>query len=130
MRAGSGEVDIAMRNVIINVTDGSQRSLLDGDMNSLQLAMQHRQGSAVASEPVTKQLVTLTLSEVDVGEQVTLLTFSGGNHITLRLLSMGVRSGQQVQVLHNRTGAVVIAAGSGRIAVGKKLAQQITVQRR
>lgn len=98
-------------------------------MNSPQLAMQYRPQRVAEQAPAASQPDRLMLSEVRATEQVTLLQIAGGNQFTLRLLSMGIRPGQQIQVLHNRTGAVVIAAGSGRIAVGKRLAQQITVQR-
>lgn len=98
-------------------------------MNSPQLAVQYRPDRAAEQVPGASQPDRLMLSEVCATEQVTLLQIAGGNQVTLRLLSMGIRPGQQIQVLHNRTGAVVIAAGSGRIAVGKRLAQQITVQR-
>lgn len=98
-------------------------------MNSPQLAMQYQPGRAAGQAAIASQPDRLMLSEVRAPEQVTLLQVAGGNQVTLRLLSMGIRPGQQIQVLHNRTGAVVIAAGSGRIAVGKRLAQQISVQR-
>ncbi|HQN40868.1 MAG TPA: ferrous iron transport protein A [Pseudomonadales bacterium] len=98
-------------------------------MNSPQLAMQYQAAGAADPVWIASQPDRLMLSEVRATEQVTLLQIAGGNQLTLRLLSMGIRPGQQIQVLHNRTGAVVIAAGSGRIAVGKRLAQQITVQR-
>jgi len=45
-----------------------------------------------------------------------------------RLLSMGMPIGTQVEILHRRGGAVVLAVGGARLAVGADMARRILVE--
>ena len=47
--------------------------------------------------------------------------------IIQRLLALGIRRGAEIEVLHNRSGGVVIQNGSNRVALGADIACQLSV---
>ncbi len=47
--------------------------------------------------------------------------------IIQRLLALGIRRGAEIEVLHNRSGGVVIQNGSNRVALGADIASQLSV---
>lgn len=47
--------------------------------------------------------------------------------IIQRLLALGIRRGAEIEVLHNRSGGVVIQNGSNRVALGVDIASQLIV---
>lgn len=44
-----------------------------------------------------------------------------------RLLALGIRRGAEIEVLHSRSGGVVIQNGSNRVALGVDIARQLIV---
>jgi Fur family ferric uptake transcriptional regulator len=70
----------------------------------------------------------LSLDEARSGERLKVMAFSGGSQSKLRLLSMGLRIGDEIEVITNiHHGQVVIAADFKRLVLGKGLAQKIRV---
>lgn len=47
--------------------------------------------------------------------------------ILQRLLALGIRCGTEIEVLHQRSGGVVIRSGANRVALGADIARQLSV---
>lgn len=70
----------------------------------------------------------LSLDAARPGERLKIVAFSGGSQSKLRLLSMGLRIGDEIEVITNiHHGQVVVAADFKRLVLGKGLAQKIRV---
>jgi Fur family ferric uptake transcriptional regulator len=62
------------------------------------------------------------------GERVKVTDFTGGSESRMRLLSMGLRIGDEVQVITNLgKGQMAIAVDFKRFVIGRGLAQKIMV---
>ncbi|MBI5552518.1 MAG: transcriptional repressor [Desulfobacterales bacterium] len=71
----------------------------------------------------------LCLDAARTGERLRIVAFSGGSQSKLRLLSMGLRVGDEIEVITNiHQGQVVIALDFKRLVLGKGLAQKIRVE--
>ena len=72
--------------------------------------------------------VVLTLDAARPGERLKVVAFNGGNRFKLRLLTMGLRIGNEIEVITNiHSGQVVIAADFNRLVLGQGLASKIMV---
>lgn len=73
------------------------------------------------------QLMPLTIAKQ--GEQLIIEDFSGGAGARMRLLTMGLRVGDKIDVVTNiNTGQVVVASDQKRYVIGRGLAQKILVK--
>ena len=68
-----------------------------------------------------------SLSQLGVGQHVRIAEIRGGRQMTRRLLSLGLRVGSEVDVLHRRGRAVVVARAGTRVALGAGVADQLYV---
>jgi Fur family ferric uptake transcriptional regulator len=73
------------------------------------------------------QLMTLVMAKP--GERLVLKDFSGGVGARMRLMSMGLRLGDEIEVLSNNSqGQMAIAADFKRYVLGRGLAQKLLVE--
>jgi Fur family ferric uptake transcriptional regulator len=73
------------------------------------------------------QLMPLVMARP--GERLVLKDFNGGSGARMRLLSMGLRLGDEIEVIsNNNRGQIAIAADYKRYVLGKGLAQKIRVE--
>jgi Fur family ferric uptake transcriptional regulator len=73
------------------------------------------------------QLMTLTMAKP--GERLVIKDFSSGMSARMRLLSMGLRLGDEIEVITNNSqGQMAIAADFKRFVLGRGLAQKILVE--
>jgi len=71
----------------------------------------------------------MPLASAKQGECVVIKEFSGGKSARLRLMTMGLRIGDQIEVItNNNMGQMVIAADFRRYIIGRGLAQKIFVE--
>lgn len=71
---------------------------------------------------------TLTLESARPGEKVVIKDFSGGAVVKMRLMSMGLRRGDVVEVITNqKNGQLVIALEHKRYSLGRGFARKIRV---
>ena len=71
----------------------------------------------------------LTLDTAKQGEKLTIKDILGGAGVRMRLLTMGLRQGDQIDVVTNISkGQLVIAVEGKRYVLGRGLAQKILVQ--
>jgi ferrous iron transport protein A len=68
------------------------------------------------------------LSSVPVGQKVRLISIHGGRKLTRRLLSLGVAQGSELEVLHHRSGGVVVGRGGNRVALGAGVADKLMIE--
>ena len=73
------------------------------------------------------QLMTLVMARP--GERLVLKDFEGGAGARIRLLSMGLRLGDEIEIIsNNNRGQIAIAADYKRYVLGKGMAQKIRVE--
>ncbi|MGE3063810.1 MAG: ferrous iron transport protein A [bacterium] len=71
----------------------------------------------------------MTLSEIDVGKNVKLLSVCGGRNICSRINRMGLTTDSIMKVVRNdKSGPVIIEQDGCRIVIGRGVASQIMVQ--
>ena len=69
-----------------------------------------------------------TLEGQRPGRFLKLTGVDGGRERTMRLLGLGLRVGDEVVVTHSRSGGVVVASATGRVAVGREMARHVRVE--
>ncbi len=83
----------------------------------------------ICSRCLEDHIQPLPLTSARPGEQLIIEDFSGGAGARLRLLTMGLRVGDKLDVVTNiNTGPVVVAIDQKRYVIGRGLAQKILVK--
>ena len=92
--------------------------------------LQHRMEIyGICSRCLKDRIQVMSLVAAKQGEQLIIEDFSGGAGARMRLLTMGLRIGDQIDVITNiSNGQVVIAIGQNRYVLGRGLAQKIMVK--
>jgi len=84
----------------------------------------------ICQQCMARQDMLIPLDSAKKGERVAIKAFTGGASSRLRLLSMGMRIGDEIEIITNLGhGHVVIAADYKRLVLGRGLAQKIQVSR-
>ncbi len=85
----------------------------------------------ICSECLTARDRLIPLVMARPGERLTIREFVGGSTSQMRLMSMGLRIGDEIEVITNmHSGQVVISADYQRYALGRGLAQKILTRMR
>ncbi len=72
--------------------------------------------------------IQISLDNAKKGERLVIKGFTGGAGARMRLLSMGLRIGDEIEILTNISkGQVVVAADFKRLVIGRGLAEKIRV---
>lgn len=74
--------------------------------------------------PVSEQV----LSAFPVGKRVRLITINGGRLLTRRLLALGLTVGNELEILHRRSGGVVVGRDGNRVALGRGVADKLIAE--
>ncbi len=75
------------------------------------------------------RLAVIPLTAAKMGERLQVKQFTGGAKSRMRLMSMGLRIGDRIDVISSlNQGQLVVALDFKRLVLGKGLAQKITVQ--
>jgi Fur family ferric uptake transcriptional regulator len=83
----------------------------------------------ICSECLKERVKFMPLSTAKQGERLVIRDIMGGSGARMRLLSMGIRPEDEIEVVTNFSkGQVVIAAQSSRYVIGQGLAQKIIVE--
>lgn len=83
----------------------------------------------ICRECLAGREATLTLESARPGERMVITDFACGATAEMRLISMGLRRGDSVEVVTNyKNGQVVIALDQKRYSLGRGLARKIRVQ--
>ena len=92
--------------------------------------LQHRMEIyGICSECLRDRTQTLPLNAAKQGERLVIKEITGGAGARMRLLTMGLRTGDKVEVITNQNrGQMVIAVDFKRFVLGKGLAEKILVE--
>ncbi|MEW6076989.1 MAG: transcriptional repressor [Thermodesulfobacteriota bacterium] len=92
--------------------------------------LQHRMEIyGICAECLNTRDMVVPLVRAKPGEKVTIQDFSGGSSARMRLMSMGLRAGDVLDVItSDPTGQLVVATGNKRYAIGRGLAKKIQVR--
>jgi Fur family ferric uptake transcriptional regulator len=83
----------------------------------------------ICSECLRKRSQIISLVAAKQGERLIIKEYSGGKTARMRLLSMGLRIGDEIEVITNLgQGQMVIASGFNRFVLGRGLAMKIMAQ--
>jgi Fur family ferric uptake transcriptional regulator len=83
----------------------------------------------ICSDCLKERIQLMPLTMAKTGERLMLKEFSGGASAHMRLLSMGLRLGDEIEVLSNSNqGQLAIAAEFKRFVLGRGLAEKIMVE--
>jgi Fur family ferric uptake transcriptional regulator len=92
--------------------------------------LQHRMEIyGICSECLKERIQLMPLTMAKDGEKLVLKDFSGGSGARMRLLSMGLRLGDRIEVITNsRQGEIAVALDFKRYVLGRGLAAKIMVE--
>lgn len=74
-----------------------------------------------------KQHHSTSLNQLAVGEHVRITRFLGDRKTSRRLLSLGLRVGSELEILHQRGRGVVVASSGNRVALGADIADKLLI---
>ncbi len=82
----------------------------------------------ICSECLQRRDLNIRLDSAKSGERLVIKAFTGGAKSRLRLLSMGLRIGDEIEIITNvNQGQLVVAVDYKRLVLGRGLAQKIQV---
>lgn len=77
------------------------------------------------NRPTNPDYELISLDRLPVGRHARIERLSGGREMTLRLLSLGLRVGSEVDVVQHRGRGVVVASHGVRVALGGGVAAKL-----
>lgn len=92
--------------------------------------LQHRMEIyGICSECLKNRIQLMPLTMAKAGEKLVLKEFNGGSGVRMRLLTMGLRLGDEIEVItNNNQGQIAVALDFKRYVIGRGLAQKIMVE--
>ena len=69
-----------------------------------------------------------SLALAQPGQRVRITGFQGGRMLRARLLALGLNLGQEVEILQNNRGLIIIGINGGRIALGRGISQKVLAE--
>ena len=72
--------------------------------------------------------VEQSLATAPAGHRVRITGYRGGRMLRARLLALGLNMGQEVEVLQNNRGLIIIGINGGRVALGRGISQKILAE--
>ena len=83
----------------------------------------------LCADCLKERVSLMPLAYAQEGERAIIEEFMGGSGAQLRLATMGLRSGDEIEVITNRgEGQVIVALDTTRLALGRGLAKKIMVK--
>jgi Fe2+ transport system protein FeoA len=70
---------------------------------------------------------TINLNHPETGFHGLISHIGGDKALKKKLMSLGLRRGQEISVLHQRHNGVVVLSNGSRVALGSKIAAQIFI---
>ncbi|MEW6386732.1 MAG: FeoA family protein [Thermodesulfobacteriota bacterium] len=65
------------------------------------------------------------LASVPSGRRVRISGYRGGRMLRARLMALGLSLGQEVDILQNNRGLIIVGVNGGRVALGRGISQKI-----
>lgn len=96
--------------------------------NGFQMFQHRMELYGICADCQSERLQSMTLTSARVGEKVFIKKITGGSSARQHLLSMGLRIGDELEVISNKgQGQLAVAADSSRYVLGRGLARKIIV---
>jgi len=67
----------------------------------------------------------LPLTAMSTGQRVRITGFLGGRMLRSRLMALGLTLGQEVDIIQNNRGLLIVGFNGGRVALGRGVSQKI-----
>jgi Fe2+ transport system protein FeoA len=83
------------------------------------------QMAAMTAEPADSELL---LAGVPAGRRVRITGYEGGRMLRARLMALGLNLGQEVEVIQNNRGLIILGVNGGRVALGRGVSQKIRTE--
>ncbi|WP_315116473.1 ferrous iron transport protein A [uncultured Clostridium sp.] len=71
---------------------------------------------------------TMPLTFISSGKNCSIFNIEGGDTLRKKLMEMGFNTGAKVEIVKNDVGPLIIGIGGSRVAIGRGMAQKITVE--
>ena len=71
---------------------------------------------------------TINLNQPETGFEGLITFIDGDKDLKKKLMSLGIRKGQQISVLHQRHNGVVVLSNGSRVALGANIAEKVFIQ--
>jgi ferrous iron transport protein A len=68
------------------------------------------------------------LNQMQIGSHATVTHISGGKPMLRKLMSLGIKTGSEIEMLHHRSKGIVVRSMGTRIALGQSIAQHIEIR--
>jgi len=70
----------------------------------------------------------ITLDKVPEGKMVKIVRINAGHSLNMRIKSLGLLEGDEIKVLKNTRGPVIVGKGGLRLALGRGMSHKIVVE--
>jgi Fe2+ transport system protein FeoA len=80
---------------------------------------------AVPEEP---EAAGHSLALAQPGQRLRITGYRGGRMLRARLLALGLNLGQEVEILQNNRGLIIVGINGGRVALGRGISQKILAE--
>lgn len=67
------------------------------------------------------------LTRLPIGATATVTRIQGGRNTERKLMSLGIKKGSEIEILHRRGKGVVVRSSGTRIAIGEGVAEKVLV---
>lgn len=67
------------------------------------------------------------LNQMKIGSTGTVVSINGDKSMLRKLMSLGIKTGSDIEILHHRGKGVVVRSNGTRIAVGEGIAEHVVV---
>lgn len=65
------------------------------------------------------------LAAIPAGTRVRITNYAGGRMLRGRLTALGLNLGQEIDVIQNNRGLIIVGVNGGRVALGKGISHKI-----
>jgi ferrous iron transport protein A len=69
-----------------------------------------------------------SLALAQPGQRLRITGYRGGRMLRARLLGLGLNLGQEVEILQNNHGLIIVGINGGRVALGRGISQKILAE--
>lgn len=69
----------------------------------------------------------IMLNRMKIGSTGTVVSINGDKSMLRKLMSLGIKTGSDIEILHHRGKGVVVRSNGTRIAVGESIAEHVMV---
>jgi len=68
------------------------------------------------------------LASLSPGQRVRITGYQGGRMFRARLMALGLNLGQEVEIIQNNRGQVIVGVNGGRVALGRGVSQKVLAE--